>query len=199
MKLHNYLRPTANLSLFGAFLFMLYGASYRPQTTAAGIVDHYKVGDVVYSLLDPPNFFRLHGGVDAYGETKWRGLYGSTLSANTDLRKYFSTQLIGGTNLPDARGVFLRGMNEDRSTSTGDANGNRNIGVSQSDMVGSHSHTSTMRTYPASFTNGGLVPAIEAQSPIPSQGRNPITIGPDGGPETRPRNIALYIYIKVSE
>lgn len=196
MKPNIYLRPVGNLSLFGAFLFLLFGASHRPQTTAAaGIIDHFKVGDVVHSVLRPTDFQRLHG-------TGWMLMNGSTLPINADLRLFQASLTdpnVKFTSVPDARGVFLRGMNEGRATSTGDAAGDKNIGVYQSDMVGSHSHTSVMRTYTANWVSGGPVPALEAQSPIPSQGRNPVTIGPDGGPETRPRNIALYIYIKVNE
>ncbi|KAB7728619.1 hypothetical protein F5984_17410 [Rudanella paleaurantiibacter] len=155
MKLHNYFRPTGNLSLFGAFLFMVYGASYRPQSTVAGIVDHYKVGDVVHSILAPADFYRMHGGMDPYGEPKWRLMTGQLLSANTDLRKLFSSQLINGTNLPDARGVFLRGMNEDRSTGSGDAAGNRGIGTYQSDEFKAHNHRTDILVKWGNWSYGG--------------------------------------------
>jgi hypothetical protein len=196
MKPSNYLRPTANLSLFGAFLFMLYGASYRPQTTAAGIVDHFKVGDVVYSLLAPADFIRLHGNRDRYGNTIWRLLDGETLRETDDLRKSFSSQLRNFVSVPDARGVFIRCMNLDQDTFNGDEGGNRVIGSYQRDDIKSHTHPWTAEL--ERFGGGNNL----GEDGDGTSGLNlisPRVTGSFGGRETRPRNITLYAYIKVTE
>ncbi len=103
------------------------------------------------------------------------------------------------TTLPDLRGKFLRGLNLMYSvgqplpfdaSNYGDTQNNRTVGDYQFDEFKSHNHVITV-TYPASqpgrFTNGGGA----------GNGGTEVTSF-SGGEESRPRNIAVYYYIKIN-
>jgi len=103
------------------------------------------------------------------------------------------------TNVPDLRGKFLRGLNQlynvgeptpFDAVNYGDTQANRSVGDYQFDEFKSHNHVITV-TFPASqpgrFTNGGG--AGSGGSEVTSMA---------GGAETRPRNIAVYYYIKIN-
>jgi hypothetical protein len=144
-------------------------------TSADAAVEEGKVGDVRYSLLDLADFQALHG-------TGWRRLDGGSITG-TPLAGYI------GTSLPDARGVFLRGMNHDRPTSEGDAAGNRAMGAYQGDTFAAHSHTS-----PYQYYNGNAGPRGASGNDAAGAAQQTSTTG---DLETRPRNIAVHIYVKV--
>lgn len=194
MKLTKYLFPAGNLSFFGAFLFILYGATNRPQV--AGVIDNYKVGDVVYSILEPDDFIRLHGGRDRHGNTMWRALDGEVLRETDDLRKLFSSQLKNKVSLPDSRGVFIRCMNNGQERANGDPDGDRAIGSYQRDDFKSHTHPWVAEL--EGFAGGGVL-GEDGDGRSGSGKTSPRVTGSFGGAETRPRNVTLYIYIKVTE
>ncbi len=94
------------------------------------------------------------------------------------------------------RGMFLRGLNVGRSDGLQDPD-TRAAGSYQADENKSHNHTNgsyqyllqsdcNTTTFPTDTTCGepnlGSVGAIAAS----------------GGPEARPRNIAVYIYVKIN-
>ncbi len=170
------------------------------------------VGDVVYSILDTDLFSKTHSG-------KWVLLDGKPLDKNTKLYKLLDThqaintlQAANGFKLlPDARGVFIRGMDIKRPPATGDPDGERIVGRPQSDIVGPHSHGWTGE---AGYLGGYGYPAMEyrrwteedlAKDPkTNNQNRYVASAQKDYsvygvGTESRPRNIALYTYIKVSD
>ena len=97
-------------------------------------------------------------------------------------------------NLPDLRGVFVRGWSDDRENVEADLeNGTpriiydegRNFGTEQADEFKSHTHT-FRGVYGSSGSGNG------------SRESQPLTRTTDavGGVETRPRNVALYYMIK---
>jgi hypothetical protein len=181
LKLIQNFKKQSNLWMFGAFIFLFYGATKPLQP--AGVIDHFKVGDVVYSVLDEAKFTQLHG-------SGWVMLDGRSIPANKDLRKTF-----GWTSVPDGRGVFIRSMNDGRDKSSGapDAPGNRPIGSYQKDAIKKHNHPMPWFTgRPGSYGNGGPLKIGDAITRT--------SLNDDGNEfETRPRNIALYIYIKIHE
>lgn len=81
------------------------------------------LGDVKYSILAPTQFQKLNGN-------EWRLMDGQSI-VGTKL-----SQMTGKSALPDARGMFIRGMNANREFPFGDLDGNRPVGSEQNDMVG---------------------------------------------------------------
>lgn len=96
-------------------------------------------------------------------------------------------QATGKANVPDLRGMFLRGLNEGRDDGSQDPEGStREAGDFQVDTLKSHSHLENLAT-----GNGGCYSGGSYGSP------NSIQTGLTGGAETRPRNCAVYWYVKV--
>ena len=87
-------------------------------------------------------------------------------------------------NLPDLRGEFVRGWDNERGVDS-----ERVLGSSQEDELKSHTHF-----VGAGTTMGSLHPYVSnAINTLSST----ITVGATGGTETRPRNIALMYIIKI--
>ena len=92
-------------------------------------------------------------------------------------------------NLPDMRGVFLRGVDGGRGM---DQDGvNRTVGSYQADMFAAHSHS-------FSWGNGGISGgASPYQVPSYNAGyNNTFTTSATGGTETRPKNVDVNYIIK---
>jgi phage-related tail fiber protein len=93
--------------------------------------------------------------------------------------------------VPDLRGEFVRGWDNNKGTDPG-----RALGTSQLDEIKSHTHPLVqVLTYPS---RPGFAPVAEqAQSGSPDDysAYSPTTSA-TGGAETRPRNIALMYIIK---
>jgi hypothetical protein len=142
-----------------------------------------ELGDVRYSVLDATHFRAVNG-------SGWILMDGRSIN---------ETALCTGQGfcqLPDARGVFIRGMNSGRDPTSGDTAGDRNLGSSQSDDLREHDHdesTEIIGNCRGGFGTGGGNGGCRIQD-IGIR-----TTGSRGGKETRPRNIALYTYIKVDK
>ena len=154
-----------------------------------GAKDIGAIGDVKYSIL-PPLKFRAENG------DGWILMDGGN-SLETAAR--FDTSALHKNlqipTLPDARGVFIRGINGNRDKSTGDEDSNRNAGDPQQDMVGPHSHEVPPIGWVGDIFHYSLQgPGNVFLAPNPNSSRTKL----NDGTETRPRNIALYIYIKVN-
>ena len=107
----------------------------------------------------------------------------------TATTEYF--QATGNANVPDMRGMFLRGLNEGRADGKEDPDpdfeGNiRVVGSYQADTLKSHSHLENLAAGNGGIHSGGSYGVI-----------NQVQTGKTGGTETRPRNIAVYWYVKV--
>ena len=87
-------------------------------------------------------------------------------------------------NLPDLRGEFIRGWDDGRGIDAG-----RVFGSFQADELKSHTHTIPGSSSVTSGTQG-----VERPNNYPPD--RSVTSGATGGPETRPRNIALLAVIK---
>lgn len=146
-----------------------------------------KVGEVRYSVLKPEQFIHLYG--KSWVLMDGRNINGTNLF---DLTK--------SDVLPDGRGVFIRGANAKRDFQSGDPDGDRAIGSYQSDALRSHTHEySDAHFAEVNAGNAGLQ-GNQGNSDF-DNGRCTTnqTTAPFGGLETRPKNIALYCYVKVNK
>ena len=162
--------------------------SFRLQPHADGI------GDVRYSILKPEVFEKLNPG--------WKLMAGQPVEQNWQLYQLYNQEnllndpdyALARNNLPDARGVFVRGMNMSRPTEQGDVDGNRTVGQLQMDVFKSHTHD-----YVDYYNSDDVESDNSDERAAGITERNSSrTTTPAGGAETRPRNITLYIYIKVN-
>jgi microcystin-dependent protein len=127
-------------------------------------------------------------------------------------------------NVPDLRGMFLRGVDEtadvdpDKNTRTAKIGGNSGnlVGSYQLDKFKQHNHTGTtstdgahthdFRSYNANFNHTGSATegstkddedgTFDANNMVLSAGDHSHTIPNDGGSETRPVNAYVYYIIK---
>lgn len=147
------------------------------------------IGDVKYSILEPSIFMKLNPG--------WILMDGGSSRISDSIYKKSILFLEYKIPLPDARGLFIRGMNEQRSKDTGDAAGDGSVGRYQNDTFKKHTHGVTYSDLPFRFDASGM--GIQSNSGAQTQtAKLKIQISPTGEEETRPRNIALFIYIKVN-
>lgn len=159
------------------------------------------IGDVKYSILPPADFIRANG-------SGWILMDGA---ASKESKEIFENSILhdslGLQILPDGRGMFVRGMNENRDPTRGDADGNRNVGSEQSDGLKKHQHQ-VKNIHGAVSPGGGYAVSILDKGDPNFSGASQDATGSDiydvanqmvsQSNETRPRNIALYMYIKVN-
>lgn len=161
------------------------------------------VGAVIHSILPPDLMDRQYPG-------EWALLDGKPLAESTALYSFLNQEarldLLSRRDslvnlLPDARGVFIRGMNIGKDGAIGDVDGDRALGSYQVDAFQGHRH----------FNSPTVLTTFSQQSPNNPHQRNTVTGTTDntagsvdggyGAPrlssETRPRNITLYTYVKV--
>ncbi|MBN1306441.1 MAG: hypothetical protein JXA18_00890 [Chitinispirillaceae bacterium] len=103
----------------------------------------------------------------------------------TATTEYF--QATGKADVPDLRGLFLRGLNAGREDDREDPEGvGRTAGDYQADTLKSHTHLEDLATGNGGLFSGGSYGESMTKSTSPT-----------GGAETRPRNAAVYWYVKV--
>lgn len=152
------------------------------------------LGDVRYSVLKPAVFEKLNPG--------WKHMAGQAMEENWELYKLYNDEgllednLYGviRNNLPDGRGLFLRGMNDGRADGKGDPSNDRKIADYQADEFKEHNHD-----YRDMRNSDDVESDNSDERAAGTSDHDPLrTTGNRGGAETRPRNISLYIYIKVN-
>ncbi len=159
------------------------------------------VGDVKYSILNPTQFTAVNGDC-------WVPMDGRTLAVTDQLRAQF-----GWTTLPDAGGVFFRaqefsgGADRDPSRNSGS-----NIAEVQAQAVQTHGHNVSDPGHTHSYTNttysggsdggGGAFskPAnqVDNNNNTGSSASNISIPSTGNGPETRPVNMNLWVYIRIN-
>ncbi|MCR9253697.1 MAG: hypothetical protein NXI20_24995 [bacterium] len=148
------------------------------------------LGTVVYSILEPSQFRAING----HG---WVLMDGGLDLYNTYAKQWGDTKLAaisGLQKLPDARGVFLRGMNVGQDSTIGDTQKNRKIGSYQSDQFKTHNHK-----YINYYKYNDFTAESFSHEAVIKHGSVSRETASSGGLETRPRNITLFIYIKVDD
>ncbi len=143
------------------------------------------------SIRIPPGTIAYYMNLGLAAPVGWLECNGSAISRNTYGALF---DLLGVTfgagdstttfNLPDLRGEFIRGWDHGRGVDAG-----RGLGSSQTDALKAHTHNYNITG----------VQAGDAQSTAnyAYYDGTPSTTSSTGGTETRPRNIALMVIIKV--
>jgi len=183
--------------------------TYAPYTFGANVAQKVvcsgAVGDVKYSILDPVKFAQVNGDC-------WVPMDGRPLASTDAL-----SQLAGLSSLPNAGGLFVRAQDFANSDNDPERDDNSTIATVQGDEVKSHNHgisdpghghTYTDRpawgystpTY-AAIQNGSVGFTgvwVQDQSRSTNSATTGISINPAGGGETRPKNINLWVYIRIN-
>ncbi|MBL7774884.1 MAG: hypothetical protein JNK89_02730 [Saprospiraceae bacterium] len=187
------LTPRSELS-YSPYAFSVY------TTVCSGAV-----GDVKYSILNPTQFAQANGDC-------WVPMDGRALAATDQLRAQF-----GFTNVPDAGGLFMRAQefsgSPDRDPSRTSASP---IGTFQDQAVQTHGHNVSDPGHTHGYTDtrqngnagdkcgcaGQSAPASTAtadDAKTTNSSGTGISIPSTGnGPETRPKNINLWAYIRIN-
>jgi len=149
------------------------------------------IGTIVPSMLQPTEFAKAVGDLDR--ETiEW-----ALADGQKDITNSLYGQLSGRTYTPDLRGMFLRGMNEGRNDGKQDPEPDRTAGDDQEDALQKHGHETNARMHgwgaEGDDTQGWTKRAGEA----PQASVTTVT-GARTADETRPKNVAVYFYIKIN-
>ena len=181
-----------------------YTTNYNLAKPANGDVDwHIPINGnfdtIDTTMKDNANRICPTGSIIMYGAatapTGWLECDGSAVSRTT----YSSLFAIVGTtfgvgdgsttfNLPDLRGEFVRGWDNERGVDK-----NRIFGSTQEDEFKSHNHPLRYATH---WGAGGSGSTPIYQIAVSEYGISTNTIQNTGGTETRPRNVALIYIIK---
>ncbi|WP_281638395.1 hypothetical protein [Flavobacterium marginilacus] len=161
------------------------------------------VGTIVTSVLDYPTFCKLNNQSEVLNlkKSKWAPCDGRSV-AGSDYANYDAV-------VPDLRGVFLRGLNDfkvplapsinpQQADPDPDVKGNpRKEKSFQNDAIQTHTHNFNTGGW---YNNGNKGSGIGYVGVNWDQGRT--TTGPTGNvseKETRPKNVAVYYYIRINK
>lgn len=160
------------------------------------------IGTIVTSYLNFEQFNtatknneKSPGGIWTSNKSKWAPCDGRPIP--TSKFQVLTSQ----TQVPDLRGMFLRGLNifdpyqpvPPISVDKADPE-IRTVGSYQSDELKSHKHTFSYLKPKQNDSNGGSSNHEVSDTDRPTDG----TTNATGGVETRPKNIAVYYYIKIN-
>ncbi len=161
-------------------------------------MDTFIVGTIITSYLSWNEFQKQlddHSAWDA-AKSLWAPADGRIVS-NSAFNK-----ITGKANVPDYRGVFLRCNNVIDPANTaiipynqGDPDGTRNRDSYQADVFQNHAHTFENWVQYADGGHGFVGGGFGSNS---GAGANPIGSSAAGGNETRPKNYAVYYYIRIN-
>lgn len=192
-------------------------ASHRVPAEPVGFNKDFPVGTIICSYLNWTEFQRAtqnnltnpDGNIWSSRYSKWAPADGRQVPNSAFLR------ITSQNNVPDLRGIFMRGLNqfdpeESNSVSTQRKDpDNRTRGSYQTDIFlkhnhggGNHSHRTGI--FQAASTNwNGVVFRDTGNGGIPNDIRTKISdsgdiINLEGGDETRPKNLAVYYYIRIN-
>lgn len=155
--------------------------------------DPLPVGMVIASPLPWGQFSQLSLESSSFDakKNKWAPCDGRSIAG--------SALATGGTGeAPDLRGVFIRGLNDFAAGTVppvpadrADPEAGRRAGDFQADELKQHTHKLGYHKWGLKNGNGDV--NLQASHALPS-----VETQPEGGAETRPKNVALYYYIKIN-
>lgn len=157
--------------------------------------DIHPIGTVMHSIL-PESVFQSKMG------TEWVLLDGRVITdRSSEIVKYILVNDKGEPRLPDAQGKFIRMMdyraiNDGNRTTNGDPE-HRTMGSYQRDEFKSHNHNNDSWSGLVRYdgTNTVKYPTDNSRGEINIRSAGGIVA--QGGSETRPKNIAINIFIKI--
>lgn len=167
------------------------------------------LGTIISSMLPPEAYAREVGDSVPFdsARSRWapadgRSIEGSDLARKAERHGWDvpGQRDRGRVTAPDLRGVFVRGLNRfdgvmgERHEDEGDPNGaGRTPGSWQPDGLKGHSH-------PLVAARGSRHEAISSRK-SGRRGKAGVVVesGPYGGAETRPRNTAVYYYVRINK
>lgn len=162
----------------------------------------FPIGTIITSFLNFEQFNtatknndKSPGGIWTSKKSKWAPCDGRPVPNSK-----FQT-LTSQNQIPDLRGMFLRGLNTfdpfqpvpQISADKADPD-TRIVGGYQADELKSHKHTFTYLKPQPNSSRGGN----ESHKVSDSDNNNSGTTDTTGGAETRPKNVAVYYYIKIN-
>jgi len=150
------------------------------------------IGTIVASLLQPSRFAEEVGDPSVFDpkESKWALAVGKD-GEDIATSKYGKKLVMAYT--PDLRGMFLRGMNVKGIGA--DPDKNREVGTSQDDALQQHYHM--MKAIDISWKEAGQ--GVRSAPNNKNIGGTVTDVtGARTADETRPKNVAVYFYIKIN-
>jgi hypothetical protein len=162
------------------------------------------IGSIIASMLTEVQFQAQNGGPSP---SRWILADGRSVVGS----RYAS--LTGNSNVPDLRGVLLRGKNNGRSGATGNPDGDLTLGTYQADQFGSHNHgfsdpghahalTQSQIFRQDNYSGGDELGAWDITGSSFSQGvasnTTGISFSANGGNETRGRNVTVNYFIRIN-
>ena len=144
------------------------------------------VGTIVASMLTPAEFASQSGDPKEFDPSVSRW----SLADGRDVTRAKFRAAALSDRVPDLRGMFLRGMNVGRRDGKEDPDDKREVGHLQDDELKSHAH-------PLGFGRHGLQNG-KGDVDLEINGSPQESTLAVGGKETRPRNVAVYYYVKIN-
>lgn len=153
------------------------------------------LGAIVASTLPWEDFAAASGDAADFraAESDWAPCDGRSLAGSIISKVYKMHRA------PELRGVFLRGLNEFVPGATqpvdptrADPDSSRVAGSYQGDELRTHGHN--MGYHKFGLANGkGDTDLEQSQPNLPG-----VSTSATGGPETRPKNVAVYYYVRIN-
>lgn len=201
-------------------------ATFRVPSEPIGFNKDIPVGSIIMSFMNWTEFQSLtQNNANNPGGPFWTSRYSKWAPADGRPVPNSKFQTASSqSNVPDLRGMFLRGLNsfdpsDELSTADSDRKDPdpRTRGSYQKDSFKRHSHggktgdddpdhSHGFGGYPFSAAYGdsnstvnlGVPPNSFYRQTDGANTRHTHSISPDGGPETRPKNVAIYYYIRIN-
>ncbi len=156
------------------------------------------LGSVEASLLTPTQFATLVDDSQQFdpSSTKWVLADGRSVAGSA------YSNVTGKSQVPDMRGMFLRGLSLERTDGLQDPYGaNRSVGDIQSDAFQGHGHRHEIGS-PHYFPTGAFYGTFGTDQYMYGRILDPAPLPGYGNPrydtETRPKNVAVYYYIRIN-
>lgn len=176
--------------------------SYAPYSFAVyGVICSGGLGDIKYSILNPTQFAMVNGSC-------WVPMDGTSMAGSA------LAALIGNNTKPNGGGLFLRSQEFANSNNDPSRDSNSPIAAIQNQAVQSHNHgindPGHNHGHNDYVRNTTQVAAAESccsnigdntfadNSRTTANSTTGITIQNAGGPETRPKNMNFWVYIRIN-